>query len=366
MNEQQWLESVYEQASDLYENNVPLPPLTAEDENHLQTIIEYQEKSKGVLTVLVTLFVKKVHSPNQDIRLHQARFEGGFSGRTLDTKSVTPFMRAKRFPHMSESGWLTRSLEQAHPYNWDYPGSIRPAKVKTAFLSLISSTQERGAAAAKCFLLALFVGLIEYRDKNKELVLYRPVNLSVAEAVAMLQQHHSIKTTGASRLPVLALHSILSILARETNRYQNCTVLPLESHTSPDLRTGLIGDVNITDANNVLFESYEIKHNHPITSELIRVSFEKLQTTPVERFYILTTYPHNDYTQFHPDIQRIAQTHGCQLIVNGVDRTLSYYLRLINTTRDFVNAYVTHLETDPAISYHLKESWNQIASQPRI
>ena len=123
------------------------------------------------------------------------------------------------------------------------------------------------------------------------------------------------------------------------------------------------GDVNIVDANGSLFEGYEIKHNVPVTSGLIRTSFEKLQTTLVDRFYILTTYPHDDYTQFNSDIQKVAQTHGCQLIVNGVDRTLAYYLRLINNTREFVNEYVTNLETDPEINFHLKVSWNQIVAQ---
>ena len=365
-SEREWLERIYSQALDIYENDAPLPSLTTEDEQDIQTIIKHQENRKAILTVLVTLFVKKLHTPSQDIRLHQAKFEGGFSGRTLDTKVVTPFLREKRFPHMSESGWLTRSLEQAHPYDEAYPGSIRPAKLKSAFLGLIKSVQERGQPLAKHFLLTLFVGLIESRDKNKNLVLYRPINLSVAEVVDKLNQHHNINTKGTSRLPVLAIYSILGILAAETERYRDCEVLPLESHTAADLRTRLIGDVNIIDANGALFEGYEIKHNIPITSGLIQTSFEKLQTTPVERFYILTTYAHDDYTQFNPDIQRVSQTHGCQLIVNGVDRTLAYYLRLIDNTREFVNSYVTNLETDPEINFHLKTSWNQIVVQSNM
>ncbi len=365
-SEREWLEIIYNQALDIYENDVLLPSLTTEDKQYLQTIIEHQENRKGILTVLVTLFVKKLHTPSQDIRLHQAKFDGGFSGRTLDTKVVTPFLREKHFPHMSESGWLTRSLEQSHPYNWEYPGSIRPAKLKSAFLGLIDNVQKRGQSLAEHFLLMLFVGLIESRDRNRNLVLYRPINLSVAEVVDKLNQHHNVNTKGTSRLPVLAIYSILGILATETERYRDCEVLPLELHTAADSRTRLIGDVNIVDTNGALFEGYEIKHNIPITSELIQISFGKLQTTPVERFYILTTYAHDDYTQFNPDIQRIAQTHGCQLIVNGVDRTLAYYLRLIDNTREFVNAYVTNLETDPEINFHLKESWNQIVAQSNM
>lgn len=82
----------------------------------------------------------------------------------------------------------------------------------------------------------------------------------------------------------------------------------------------------------------------------------------VDRFYILTTHHQDDYGQFEPDISQVYQEHGCQLIVNGVDPTLRYYLRLIQSTREFVDAYVTNLETDPSITFQLKETWNEIVA----
>ena len=124
----------------------------------------------------------------------------------------------------------------------------------------------------------------------------------------------------------------------------------------------MICDIHILDANNTLFEGYEVKHNIPITSSLIQTSFEKLRTTPVERFYILTTHHHDSYAEFEPDIRRVAQEHGCQLIVNGVDPTLRYYLRLIGSTREFVDAYVTNLETDPSVTFQMKQAWNEIVA----
>ncbi len=191
--------------------------------------------------------------------------------------------------------------------------------------------------------------------------LYRRINLSVSEAVAKISRHHSFQLQGAARLPVLAVHAILSILTKELGRYEGCQVLPLEHHTAADSRTNLIGDVHIVDSEGILFEGYEIKHNIPITSRMIQDSFEKFKTTSVHRFYILTTHRRDDYSEFDPDIQRIAATHGCQLILNGVDRTLLYYLRLIRGTREFIHQYVSNLETDPSVSFQLKEAWNQIA-----
>ena len=356
------LENAYQKALELYENELSVQGITAEAERELSTVIQNHEKRKACVTVLVTLLLKKALSPDQDIRLHRAEFGGGFSGRRLDTNLVTPFLRAKQFPSMSESDWLTRSFEQSHPFDLDYPGNITPKALKYSFLYLVDTAQRQGAPIAERFLLRIFVGLVEARDRNTNLRLARPVNLRIAEVVDKLMQHHQGKLSGAARLPVLALHAILSVLVRETGRYRDCKLLPLEAHTTADSRSDLIGDITILDAAESVFEAYEIKHNVRITSELIAATFEKLRTTPVQRFYILTTYPHDSYDEFEREIERVAQSHGCQLIVNGVDRTLLYYLRLIGSTRSFVDAYVTHLETDSVVNFQLKEHWNKIVS----
>ncbi len=357
------LERIYQEAKDFYVSGVSVPGLSDVEESNLTTVIQNQETAKGAVAVLITLLIKKVVKPSQDIRLHQARFDGGFSGRGFDTKVVTPFLRSKQFPCMSTTGWLTRSLEQPHPYYMNYPGNISPPELKNALLCLIDSAENAGKEKAVSFLHRIFVGLVEARDKNTNLKLARPVNLTIAEVVDKLHQHHQGRTAGAARLPVLAIHAVLSVLTRETKRYCDCKLLPLEAHNTADSRSRLIGDINILGADDKLFEGYEIKHNVPISSELIETSFAKLRTTPVRRFYILTTYPHDDYGKFNEDTQQVAQTHGCQLIVNGVDRTLLYYLRLIGSTRSFIDAYVSLLESDGDINFQLKESWNKIAAK---
>ena len=200
------------------------------------------------------------------------------------------------------------------------------------------------------------------RSEITNMRLHRRINLTISEIVNKVNQHYSLDYPGCDRLPILAIHAVLSILGRETERYRNHLVLPLEQHNAADTQTNLIGDVNIVDANGRMFEGYEIKHGIPVTQDLIDDSFAKIQTTTTLRYYILTTFPHTDYAEFDPAIQRIAQAHGRQLIINGVDRTLAYYLRLIGDTREFVDAYVTHLESDPSITFALKEAWNQVVS----
>ena len=360
MAEREILARAYNEVLEAHMSGEDPPVLQGRLDSELETIIEYQEQRKAALTVLITLLVKKIASPAQDIRMHQSGMPGGFSGRGLDTQVVTPFLREHDFPHMTESGWLTRSFEQSAPYDLNYPGGISPARLKRAFLSIIDSVQTGGASAEQV-LRGLLWGLIEFRERNSRIALARPVNLSVSKTVDKIRRHYRMPIQGAARLPVLAMHAALSIVVREMERYAGHTLLPLERHTAADARTDLIGDVHIATPDGALFEGYEVKHNIPITSDLIWASYEKFRTAPVDRFYILTTYDHADYSEFASDIRRVADIHGCQLIVNGVDRTLMYYLRLIKRPADFVHEYVSNLENDQTIGFQLKTAWNEIA-----
>ena len=114
---------------------------------------------KAVKTVSITLLTKKIISPSQDVRQHRDDLQNGFSGRTLDTKIITPFMLKKFGKHfaMAESGWLTRSFEQPYSFTLDYKGPIDKA-VKKPFLEMLDDI-EKGADSKK-YLTALLAKLI--------------------------------------------------------------------------------------------------------------------------------------------------------------------------------------------------------------
>jgi len=144
MNHKEKLLQVYEASTDINDIQRDIP------ENYQKFIAEIAKncsRLKGVYTVLVTLLVHKTINPNQDIRLHQAKMRGGFSGRTVDTQYITPTLRELGLPAMAESGWLTRSLEQPYPYNLDYSGDIGSKSVKEAFLNLIDFAQNNPGKA---------------------------------------------------------------------------------------------------------------------------------------------------------------------------------------------------------------------------
>lgn len=331
---------------------------------HLQEILNRSESAKAVVTVIITSLVYKIQNPEQDIRNHQTSIENGYSGRTFDTKYITPFLKSVKFPAMAESGWLTRSLEQKVPYDTNYSGAIRPTSLKIAFLETIDFIQNGNQLDD--VLSFIFQGLIIQRN-SQQIDLAKPLNLPIATIVDLLSKHFDTKYSaeGASRLPVLALYAAYQCLINETKRFQGKNLLPMESHTSADSRSGRIGDIDIVDEKERAFEAVEVKHGIAITAQLVKDAFEKFKTTQVNRYYLLST-ANIDISQkdeIDQEIDRIKNIHGCHVIANGLTHSLKYYLRLLSDTSEFIENYVNLIENDTALKFEHKKQWNTIISE---
>ena len=326
--------------------------------NSIIKIVENSERCKGVWTVLVTLLLYKMVHPEQDIRYHQKNLPNGFSARGFDTRHVTPVMKQNQFPCMSETGWLTRSLEQKHPYTLNYPGAIQI--VKKEFLFVIDYVQTKNGDAKKCLLFILAL-LINQRDSSS-IDLAHPHHISIAQIISYLEQHFSLRCVGTARLPVLAVYSAYQCMMQEVERYKCLGLLPLESHTSADLQSGRTSDIDITEESGNVFEAVEIKHNIQITPTLIKSAYEKFKHHKIKRYYLLTTANMDsvDWDAINNEIDKIRRQHGCQVIVNGVFTTLKYYLRLLKDTDNFISCYIANMKTDPAIKFDHKKAWNKI------
>jgi len=197
-----------------------------------------------------------------------------------------------------------------------------------------------------------------------------PTVFSINTILDVLDWHfHSFyKEEGASRLPVLAIHAIYECLISEFKRFNKKQLLPIESHTSADSRSGRIGDIEVIDENKRSFEAVEVKHGITISLQLVLDAYAKFQTTPVNRYYILSTAPQaekDEWDKIQIEIQRIKNVHGCQLIVNGIMPSLKYYLRLLDNTFEFIDKYVKLLENDTALKFEHKARWNEIISMLR-
>lgn len=361
---QELLQKVYEDA--LAASSLgTVPELPDEVELAKKVVIALSESAKGVLTVLLTSSFYKLLNPEQDIRLHQVSIVGGYSGRGFDTAFITPWLSANRFPAMRESGWLTRSLEQKMPYDENYPGAIRPVELKKAFLFLINYVQFSSSGALYNLLVSMVADLIEIREKN-DIALVVPRNLSIQQIVKVLSYHFNgeYKFEGAARLPVLALYASLRILVNEVQRYCNKILLPLESHSSADSQSHRMGDIDIVNTDNSSFEAVEVKLGRPITVDMVNIAYSKFSCGSTMRYYLLSTSGILEKEQLAivQKIDNIKRIHGCQVIVNGVLETLTYYLRLISDTTLFLAEYTRLLTEDAAIKYEHREAWNGIVA----
>lgn len=331
----------------------------------LDYIVENAEGNKGILAVLVTLTLYKIVHPEQDIRIHQAQLPGGFSGRSIDSKYVTPFLKEHQFPAMAESGWLTRSLEQPYPYELNYQGKIRPQKIKEAFLYSVDAIQTRKFNVSRV-LEYLFLRLIASRD-SKRIILAKPQRLPIAKIIKLLESHFTAKYSGsgASRLPVLAVYAAYQCMMDEVVRFKGKTLCQLESHNSSDRQSGRIGDIDVVSENDIPFEGVEIKHEIKITPQMVGDAYEKFKGVATERYYLLTTANMDsvDIDEIEKVVEWIGNVHGCQVIVNGVYSTLRYYLRLLSNPAEFIDKYVELLQSDESIKYQHKTMWNTLVDK---
>lgn len=342
------------------ENEIKSNLSTAEKEL-LDIVLMYSQQAKGVLTVILTSVVYKILHPEQDVRNHQSSIPKGYSGRSFDAQCITPFMKAKKFPAMAESGWLTRSLEQKVPYDKNYSGAINPPELKQSFLNILDRVENTADTTA--YLSYLLQGLILQRNKHS-IELAKPTSLPISTILNLLEKHFTYRyqAEGASRLPVLAIYAAYQALMPELKRFEGKSLLAIESHTSSDIRSGRIGDIELADEKQRPFEAVEVKHGIAITLQIVQDSYEKFNKTPVDRYYILSTAKssQNESIAIDAEILRIKNAHGCQLIVNGIMETLKYYLRLLSSPYEFIENYVNLLEEDKALKYEHKEKWNKL------
>ncbi|MBY0379778.1 MAG: DNA (cytosine-5-)-methyltransferase, partial [Burkholderiales bacterium] len=208
----QFLENIYNKA--ILPNNTTLSTiLNTQQLEWVVKIVDNEESFKGVYTVLITSLTYKALNPKQDIRYHKVELTNGYSGRSFDTKYVTPFLKSKKFfGAMKESGWLTRSLEQVHPFNKNFPGKISNRDVKEAFLNILNDVEENLIDPEE-YLLSIFKLSISIKN-TKTVKLINPINseskLNIDQVIKYLTNHFYYKyaTRGASILPVVAIYSI--------------------------------------------------------------------------------------------------------------------------------------------------------------
>ncbi|MFM1538231.1 DNA cytosine methyltransferase, partial [Helcococcus bovis] len=326
MDIKQYLENLYKESLEIVDINSL--ELDEDQLTNINNIVSKEETFKGVYTVLLTSLVYKSIFPNQDIRYHQANMQNGYSGRSFDTKYITPFLKSKRFAAaMKESGWLTRSLEQNIPYTLDYPGKINSRVVKKSFLHILNDIQtSKNNNLSKSYIIALFKKSIDEKAK-RAVVLINPIKkesvYTIQEIIDLLNKHFyfKYKSRGASILPVVALYSIYECIIDELKRFNGKKLQNLASHNSSDRSSGATGDIVVFDEkSNDIYESVEVKFDIPVSELMVFDAYKKFANTKIQRYYILSTESmvDSEVEAIHNLVQKIKEEHGCQVIINGV------------------------------------------------
>ncbi len=332
----------------------------------VETIVRNLNQNKYLFSILVTALATKIVSPHIDIRNHQAQMPDGYSNRSADQVHVTPFLKKHTFTHCAASGMESgRNFERPLPLRLDFPSKPRGEGNREATLGIFHAVQEENVNPLP-ILIYLF-----YQDLSaKKSVIYTypaPQGLTVQQIIDAIVEHFEVSQGhGKSRLPVLAMQAMYECIILELKRYAGKTLVSVARHTAND-KKGSTGDIQVNHASDKPFEGVEVKSGKQITAAMIKSIPIKLQDHAVERYYLLST----EEIYIHPlekfevmnVIAEIRSETGCEIIANGLIRSLWYYLRLITDKDSLLKSYTRLLQEDQDVREPQREAWSKILNQ---
>lgn len=347
--------------------------------SNVDVFIKRIDTDKSLVQVIVTSLLKKIISPEQDIRLHMAKFENGYSARVLDTKVTSPFFK-RYFPTYAnkETAFLTKATRAEIIWNLTEGVKLpfRSRQLIEPFLILMDKIQNSSFNLQDCLTYILFrLHLLSRQhqtifDETLESADFSDV-LNINGVITMLTTHFGSKLS--SRLPVIAIYSAYIQLFKTIKRYEGKILRPLNVHTSADKHG--YGDVEIWNTDETPFEMVEIKHNIAIDRNLIFDVVKKTENTAVKRYYVLTTYKGCFASELEEEyinklILKIKRERDLEVIPNGIIHSLKYYLRFIENYQDFIKTYTEELIRDAKNStevknYHI-EIWQTILKEYQL
>ena len=315
----------------------------------IDTIISNLNRNKYLFSIAITALVTKIVSPEVDIRNHQSDMENGYSNRSIDQTYVTPFLKKSGLTHCATSGMESgRNFERPLPLKLNFPAKPRGSGNREAILSILHAVQVDEVDPSSLLIYFFYKDLLDKKLVNYEYP--TPKGLTIQEIIDAIVNHfNQSQGQGKSRLPVLAIQAIYECITPELKRYQNKTLVNVARQTAND-KKGSIGDIQVNHNNGKPFEGIEVKSGKQITVDMIRSIPIKLQGNPVERYYILSTEENyikpTETIEIMQAVDEIREKTGCEIIPNGLIRSLWYYLRLISDKDFFINCYTRLLKED--------------------
>jgi DNA (cytosine-5)-methyltransferase 1 len=340
--------------------------------DNLTLVASINHAARGAV---LTLVAAKAALPQQDIRYHQTRFDGGFEARRgFDAPVTVPFLLAHDLPTKAESHFLTYAVGQSAQL---VPGTVLNIRPKTLAQPVIDAVNEyeiqfnelyannaadAEAFAVDCVTLILHV-LVEERA-NAFLALIRPRNLDVSRVVALFECHiGQAQAGGNARLPQLAAQAVYECLVpNAVIRYRGCKVEPISRLRAADRKAKTPGDVVVSTAADVHFEACETKYDRQVRLDTIHTIREKLKVTTVERYHVLSTLENpvdaNGEEAIHEEVRSIKALYGCEVIISNLFNFIRSAALLLPSPDEICIRYADLLEEDEDATRENRERWN--------
>jgi len=330
----------------------------------IATIVENLNQNKYLYSILMTCLVEKIVHPAQDIRFAQADLPSGYSNRSTDQIHITPFLKIKGLTACAASGVESgRNFERPYAYRLDYIGKPRGSGNLEAFLGILHAVQEEGFDPFSVLVLLMALDIHKKVDvstfdypSSKELTIQEIFN-------AVLRHFEEAKGNGKARLPVLAIQAIYQSLVPELARYNGTVLRSSHRHTGND-KEGWIGDVQVDRSDGSPYEAVEVKSGKQIDVGILLTLPRKFHGNVVDRYYILSTcaeYIAPDKKQeIMKTVELMRLQTGCQIIVNGLHRSIWYYLRMIAKPNEFLLNYTSQVLSDSDVKDEHRVLWSNI------
>lgn len=354
------LEAAYRRAEAIIEGSAVDETVDALGADLSERVMRLGATKSAARGVALTLTAYKLAAPGQDVRYHKSDHPGGFSARAFDNRVTVPFLISRSLPRSVETHWLSQTFSFVGPY---LPGTIlktSPKIVGELLVDVINAVETGTATQAEAVLVALLVQLIRIRNADR-VVLTRPKDQPIHAVRSLIARHLAGPyKANAPRLPQLVIYAVYECLLKSIGRYAEAKLEPLERLKSADRKRGTIGDVVIQKGGKRI-EAVEIKHDQPITYSHVAEAIDKVRAESVTRYYLLSNHgiEKSEADQITQRAAEFLKQNGCEIIVNGVIDSLTYYLRLLPDTTDFLFTYADLLETDADTGYEHRIRWNE-------
>jgi len=316
--------------------------------------------------LLLACALAKICDPSVDIRRPFTNLgKGAYSGRTYDEQYVTRFVNKYELPCNVTTAFLTPALRTKRGIAL-VPGTDLGGRDRNLYeqVILLLDDVENGRLSAEDLLAETVISLVVLKRERQQRIssLLSEVKraggvmpLSSEDIVSLIQQHLSLPR--ASRLPVLVIAAAYQAASENLGE----RVLPLESHTAADERTGALGDIEITlIGDDQVVTTYEVKLKR-VTKDDVDRALHKIRNSGarIDNYLFVTTDEiSDDVAGYAKNLYRA--TGGVEIAILDCIGFLRHFLHLFHRLRlTFLDEYQELLlrEPDSAVRESLKEAF---------